>query len=52
LMAGRSHVAVLSFLRYHPHVKMSPAQHLWREWICLQTVVVFIFLNPTQSLNL
>lgn len=29
LMAGRSHVAVLSFLRYHPHVKMSPAQHWW-----------------------
>jgi hypothetical protein len=27
LMAGRSHVAVLSFLRYHPHVKMSPALH-------------------------
>jgi predicted Zn-dependent protease len=29
LAAGRSHVAVLSLFRYHPHIQMSP-QHWWK----------------------
>jgi hypothetical protein len=51
LMAGRSHVAVLSFLRYYPHVKMSPAQHWW-EYGYSSKQSSYSYLNQIQSLNL